>query len=117
MNEGLEKKAYPGCRVLVAKDGLVIYDKAFGFYNYGSREKVTRESVYDLASVSKATGTLLAVMKAYDEKKFKLNDKISSFLPELKESNKRNVTIKSMLLSSISRVVSVSAHKIVAFSS
>lgn len=97
VNEGLEKKAYPGCRVLVAKDGLVIYDKAFGFYNYGSREEVTRESVYDLASVSKATGTLLAVMKAYDEKKFKLNDKISSFLPELKESNKRNVTIKSML--------------------
>lgn len=97
VNEGLEKKAYPGCRVLVAKDGLVIYDKAFGFYNYGSREEVTMESVYDLASVSKATGTLLAVMKAYDEKKFKLNDKISSFLPELKESNKRDVTIKSML--------------------
>ena len=97
VEEGLEKKAYPGCRVLVAKDGWIIYDKAFGYYTYDTHQKVTEASVYDLASVSKATGTLLAVMKAYDERKFKLGDKISTYLPALRESNKRNVTIRSML--------------------
>ena len=75
--EGLEEKAYPGCQVLVAKDGMIIYDKAFGYFDYDQSRKVQENSVYDLASASKAAGTLLAVMKAYDEKKFTLNNKIA----------------------------------------
>ena len=77
---GLDEKAYPGCQVLVAKDGVIIYNKSFGYFDYESRQPVTESSVYDLASASKAAGTLLAVMKAYDEKKFTLNNKISDFI-------------------------------------
>ena len=84
VKEGLDEKAYPGCQVLVAKDGMIIYNKSFGYFDYESRQPVTEASVYDLASASKAAGTLLAVMKAYDEKKFTLNNKISDFIPELK---------------------------------
>mgnify|MGYP002235992891 FL=1 len=87
---GLDEKAYPGCQVLVAKDGVIIYNKSFGYFDYESRQPVTESSVYDLASASKAAGTLLAVMKAYDEKKFTLNNNISDFIPELKESNKKD---------------------------
>ena len=90
VKEGLDEKAYPGCQVLVAKDGMIIYNKSFGYFDYESRQPVTEASVYDLASASKAAGTLLAVMKAYDEKKFTLNNKISDFIPELKESNKKD---------------------------
>lgn len=97
VEEGLETKAFPGCQVLVAKDGMIIYDKAFGHYDYKSGTAVTRSSVYDLASASKAAGTLLAVMKAYDEGKFKLNDKMSAYLPEFQSSDKRNITIKQLL--------------------
>ena len=82
-------------QVLVAKDGMIIYNKSFGYFDYESRQPVTEASVYDLASASKAAGTLLAVMKAYDEKKFTLNNKISDFIPELKESNKKDLSIKS----------------------
>jgi beta-N-acetylhexosaminidase len=95
--EGLEEKAYPGCQVLVAKDGMIIYDKAFGYFDYDQSRKVQENSVYDLASASKAAGTLLAVMKAYDEKKFTLNNKIADFLPELKGSNKKDLNIKELL--------------------
>lgn len=97
VEEGLEQKAYPGCQVLVAKDGMVIYDKSFGYFDYNGKQKVDGNSVYDLASASKAAGTLLAVMKAYDEKKFTLTNKISEFIPELKESNKKDLNIKEML--------------------
>lgn len=97
VEEGLEKKAYPGCQVLVAKDGMVIYDKSFGYFDYSERQPVRENSVYDLASASKAAGTLLAVMKAYDEKKFTLNNKISEYIPELKDSNKKDLNIKEML--------------------
>lgn len=89
VEEGLEENAYPGCQVLVAKDGMVIYDKSFGYFDYSQSQPVQENSVYDLASASKAAGTLLAVMKAYDEKKFTLNSKISEYIPELKGSNKK----------------------------
>ena len=46
---------------------------------------------------SKAAGALLAVMKAYDDKKFTLNNKISDFIPELKDSDKKNLVIKDLL--------------------
>ena len=36
-------------------------------------------------------------MKAYDEKKFTLNNKISDFVPELKDSDKKNLLIKELL--------------------
>ena len=95
--EGLEQKAYPGCQVLVAKDGMIIYNKSFGYYDYNETQPVHENSVYDLASASKAAGTLLAVMKAYDEKKFTLNNKISDYIPELKASNKKDLNIKELL--------------------
>lgn len=97
VQEGLAQKAYPGCQVLVAKGGQVVYSKSFGYYDYTNREEVTEQSVYDLASASKAAGTLLAVMKAYDNKLFSLNNKIADFVPELKNSNKKNINIKELL--------------------
>lgn len=95
--EGLDRKAFPGCQVLVAKDGLVIYNRSFGYFSYDQKQAVDEAAVYDLASASKATGTLLSVMTAYDEKKFTLNNKISDFIPELKDSDKKNLTIKELL--------------------
>ena len=97
VSEGLSTKAFPGCQVLVAKDGMVIYDKSFGRYEFSGTQDVVDNSVYDLASASKAAGTLLAVMKAYDEKKFTLNSKIGDFVPELKGSNKQNLPVKDLL--------------------
>ena len=95
--EGLEAKAYPGCQVLVAKDGHIVYHKAFGQLDYTGKQPVTEETVYDLASASKAAGTLVAVMKAYDAQQFTLSSKISEFIPELKGSNKADLMIKELL--------------------
>jgi beta-glucosidase-like glycosyl hydrolase/CubicO group peptidase (beta-lactamase class C family) len=97
VKEALEAKAFPGCQVLVAQDGLVIYDKSFGYYNYDKKQRVDEHSVYDMASVSKAAGTLLAVMKSYDEKNFTLTNKISDYIPELKDSDKKDIIIKDLL--------------------
>lgn len=38
VKEGLDEKAYPGCQVLVAKDGMIIYNKSFGYFDYESRQ-------------------------------------------------------------------------------
>lgn len=97
VKEGLDEEAFPGAQVLVAKDGMVVYNKSFGYFDYSKVQKVDESSVYDLASVSKATGTLLAVMKAYDEKKFTLSSRISQYIPELKGTDKEPLTIRELL--------------------
>ncbi|MDR1258517.1 MAG: serine hydrolase [Tannerellaceae bacterium] len=95
--EGLKEKAYPGCRVLVAKDGMIVYDKAFGYYDYEKKQKVTANAVYDLASITKAAATLPVVMKMYDDRAFSLKSKISDHLPGLAGSNKKDLVIEDML--------------------
>ena len=97
VKEGLDEQAYPGCQVLVAKDGMVIYSKSFGYEDYQKKRKITGTSVYDLASVSKATGTLLSVMKAYDDKLITLNSAVSTYLPELQGTNKSDLKIEELL--------------------
>ncbi len=96
--EGIRQRAYPGCQILVAKDGVVIYEREFGKFDYGESPEVTDETVYDLASVTKATAPLPAIMKLYDEKKIRLQDPLSKFVLETKGSNKANLTIRSLLL-------------------
>ena len=97
VEEGLAQNAYPGCQVLVAKDGVVIYNKSFGHYDYTKRQEVTESTVYDLASISKATGTLLALMKSYDDGNFQLTNKASDYVKELRNTNKRGIIIRDML--------------------
>lgn len=97
IQDGLTDRAFPGCQVLVAQKGMIIYNKSFGYFDYNRKQKVSDTSVYDLASVSKAAGTLMAVMKSYDNKSFTLNSKISDFIPEMKGSDKQDFIIKDLL--------------------
>lgn len=74
------------------KDGKPVYDKSFGTFTYESDRKVEKDDLYDLASLTKTTATLLAVMKLYDEGKFGLTDRISQYIPALKVRT-RNVSL------------------------
>ena len=96
--EGIKAKAYPGCQVLILKDGAPVYDKCFGSFTYASSPKVSSEHLYDIASLTKTTATLLAVMKLYDEGKFGLTDRISKYVPVLKGSPKERITVEELLL-------------------
>ena len=63
--ESIAQEAFPGCQLLVAHRGEVVWNKAYGYFDYETcRHPVATDDLYDLASVSKATGTLPAVMKA-----------------------------------------------------
>lgn len=96
--QGIFAGAYPGCQVVVLKDGKTMYDKSFGAYTYENERKVGANDMYDLASLSKTTGTLLAVMKLYDKGRFSLSDKIADYLPFLQRTNKAKITIRELLL-------------------
>ena len=95
--EGIRQKAYPGSYVMVVKDGVVIYDRAFGNLDYSTKQNVSDTTVYDLASITKAAATLPAVMKLYDEKKIRLQDDFGKFIPETRKTDKSTLTIREAL--------------------
>lgn len=95
--DGIRQGAYPGCQVVVMKNGYVMVDKAFGTHAGKGTVAVEPSNIYDLASLTKTSATLLAVMKLYDKGLFNLTDKISNYLPFLQETNKKDITIQEIL--------------------
>ncbi len=95
--KGIKEKAYPGCQIMVVKNNTVIYQKSFGYHTYENETVVNNNDLYDLASITKVAATTASIMKLVDEKKLKLDDSLSVYLPELKGTNKGSIIIREML--------------------
>ncbi len=94
---GIRAKAYPGAQVLVAKDGKIVFHKAYGYHTYDSLQVLKTTDIYDFASVTKVTTTLPALMKMYDEGKFDLDAPLRRYLKTFKKSDKSDVTYRQFL--------------------
>ena len=98
MTLGITKKAFPGAQLLVAKKGKIIFHQAYGYHTYDSIQKVNLDDVYDLASVTKITGPLPALMKLYEEGKIKLDVPFSTYWTDWKnQKDKKNITLRELL--------------------
>jgi beta-N-acetylhexosaminidase len=91
-------QAAPGCVVLIARNGQVAYEKAFGTMEYNKAEPVYPETIYDLASVTKICATTISVMKLYDEGKLDLNKTLGDYLPWVRGSDKDSLKIWDIML-------------------
>lgn len=97
VKNGIKEGAMPGCEVLVAKDGKIVYSKSFGKTVYNSPDKVTNNNLYDLASVTKVAATTIAVMKLYEQGKIDIFAPLSRYLPELANTNKADLQVKEVM--------------------
>jgi len=95
--EAIATGATPGCHVLVARHGKVVYERSFGWLSYDKKIPVSDETIYDLASVTKVSATLQTVMYMYEKGLIDINKKASVYLPELKGTNKEDFIIKDIL--------------------
>lgn len=112
VNEGLSTKAFPGCQVLMVRDGKVFLDRCYGVTDYQMRDAVTDATIYDLASVTKAIGTLPGVMKAYDNRLLSLDAPIGGYIPELTDTLKQRMTPRQLLFHESGMRPSLSLHEI-----
>ncbi len=97
VKEAITEGATPGCVVLVARKGQVVYHEAFGDHTYSIQHPVQKDDVYDLASVTKIAATTLALMHFKEQGRIDLQKPLSEYLPELKGTNKENILISDIL--------------------
>lgn len=97
INQGLAQHAYPGCQVVLAKDGKVFYNKCFGSKTYDDTTEIKPNHLYDVASVTKIAATTLAAMKLFEEGKLLPETRIEKYLPYMKQKGKHQITVMDLL--------------------
>jgi CubicO group peptidase (beta-lactamase class C family) len=81
--EAIRDGKVPGVVALVARNGKIVYHKAYGMADNEAGRALHRDDIFRIASQSKAI-TATAVMILWEEGRFRLDDPISKFIPEFK---------------------------------
>lgn len=97
VNYAISEKMTPGVQLVIAKGGKVVYNKNYGHHTYAKKLKVTDSTLYDVASLTKIISTLPLIMELEEKGVVSLDSKLGDLLPELADSNKKNITLKQML--------------------
>lgn len=98
VNRSIAEKDMPGAVVLVGHRGSIVYRQAFGDRALvPSVEKMTLDTAFDLASLTKVVATTTSVMKLVEDGKLRLNDTIGKYIPEIEDDRAKSVTIRELL--------------------
>lgn len=98
MDSALADSAFPGAVLLVARDGKIVWEKAYGRMWYGSSAPPMRtNAIFDLASVTKVVATTTAAMILYDRGQLDLDAPVHRYLPRFTGEGRDPVTIRNLL--------------------
>ena len=85
LNAAIEENQIPGAVAIIARNGKIVYHKAFGMADNTSKRKLKKDDIFRIASQTKAI-TSTAVMMLWEEGKFQLDDPISKYIPEFEDA-------------------------------
>lgn len=98
VNRAVDDHLFPGAVVVIGHDGKIAFRKAYGMRSLEpTRETMTAETIFDMASLTKPTMTALAVMQLCDEGKLNVNDAVAKYIPEFGVNGKQYITIRQLL--------------------
>ncbi len=98
INAAVARGSIPGGVVLIGHNGKVVYRKAYGMRSLEpSKEAMTVDTIFDLASLTKCIATATSVMKLVQEGKVRLNDPVTAYLPEFAKNGKSDITVRELL--------------------
>ena len=96
IQDAIAQGKLPGAVLLVGHDGQIVYRKAYGNRAvYPRVEAMTLDTVFDLASLTKVIATTSSLMKLFEEGRFRLNDRITDYIPEF-QGGHSNITIRNL---------------------
>ena len=97
MKKAVAEEVFPGGVLLVSKNGETLFSNAYGVAHLSSRAAVSAETIFDLASLTKPLATTQAVMRLIQYKQINLADPLGQILPEFKDTEKAQITLKNLL--------------------
>ena len=98
IEQAIQDGNIPGAVLVVGHNGKVIYRRAYGNRALEPRrEPMTRETIFDLASLTKVVATTTAVMKLVEQGKVRLNDPVAKYLPEFAQNGKEDISVRQLL--------------------
>jgi len=97
MMEAVAEGIFPGGVLLASKGRSVKFFKAYGVADLSTRRKITRHTVFDLASLTKPLATTLAVFKLIQKGRLNLDETLAEVLPPFRRSGKGKITIRQLL--------------------
>jgi uncharacterized protein YbbC (DUF1343 family)/CubicO group peptidase (beta-lactamase class C family) len=98
MQAAVAKGTMPGGVVIIGHNGAVVYRKAFGSRSLEpTREAMTVDTIFDLASLTKVIATTTAVMQLADEGRVRIDDPVAAYLPEFAQNGKSQITVRELL--------------------
>ena len=96
--ESIAKRELPGAVVLVSRKGRIVWEKAYGARTLEPmRERMTTDTIFDLASLTKVIATATSIMILVERGKVRLSDPLSKFIPEIKGEGRERITIEYLL--------------------
>ena len=88
LEQAIANRAFPGCTVVVGTNEKILWSAAFGFLDYEDTTRVTTQTIYDLASCTKVTGTTAVFMRLVGDGKIHITDRLGKYIPEFIEAAK-----------------------------
>jgi uncharacterized protein YbbC (DUF1343 family)/CubicO group peptidase (beta-lactamase class C family) len=97
INQAIREAKLPGAVLLIGHEGNVVYRKAYGERALlPTREAMTADTIFDIASLTKIVATTSALMKLYDEGRFSPDDLVTKYLPEFQGGHSA-ITIRDLM--------------------
>jgi len=97
IREAMAEKAMPGCQVLVARRGKVVWHQSYGHHSYRRRRAVQNSDLYDLASLTKIFATVPALMRLREQGRFHEDSALGAYLEFPDSSNKAALVMADIL--------------------
>ena len=96
--QAIARHETPGAVVLVARQGRVVWRKAYGSRSLvPAEERMTTDTIFDVASLTKILATATSLMILIERGQLRLNDTAAQYIPELKGEGRERVTIEQLL--------------------
>lgn len=97
MRNGIANRVFPGAVLLVGRNGRVRHHRAFGCADVFSGERVTCDTFFDLASLTKPLAMTLAVMHLVQQGAVELDKPVTEIVPGLMGPGHQSITVRHLL--------------------
>jgi hypothetical protein len=111
--EAISSRATPGCVVLVAKDGKVIFNKAYGYHTYDNVIPDRITDIFDIASMTKISATTMEAMQLYDAGKLNLDSTLGTYMPITRNTNKKTLSVRELLEHQAGLIPDISTFEVI----